>query len=413
MDVLRPGPEEYLKRLSVRQRLRLVRIAELRMDERKRKRRRAKVDGANGNEEITKSWHEITVYKRGKVRKSYARERIPMPENFCLIENYDTVAECLGELRHRFTTSAKAITKARTEGGRRKTKLRRYQRFDSYTDFASIKRITPAAALVLASEYDRILSLYNIPEWLTAINIEKWNEDVLTTLRDVGFLSLLNVEDPRELAVRGGKYIVPFLSGAKVYGAQIDKLIRTMAELAGARGIEDSERLLQMTRVYDGLGEAIQNVEDHAYPAGAFKDDRVLKKWWITGSVEPSKKRFTVVIYDHGVSIPVSLPLWRRFGEFRTAFAKTFGIDYDSKSPDHDGETISQAVQLGWTSTGKAWHGKGLPMIRDIVDNCASGTLRIFSRCGQYSYESASSKASYSSRKLPISGTLVEWDLFL
>jgi len=336
-----------------------------------------------------------------------------MPENFCLIENYEEVARFLVDLRRSITNSGNKLEALRIEGGFRRKDRRRQIEIDNYVDFASMKRITPAAALMLASEYDRAITIFKAPNWLRAVNIEKWSEEVVTTLDEVGFLDLLGVDSRlSSIVVRDGKYIVPFLTGAKVHGVTIDKLIRAMAELADSSGGHNSEELLQRSRVYDGLGEAIQNVEDHAYPTGAFEDEPVAKKWWMTGSVEPSNKRFTVVIYDHGVSIPVSLPRWQRFAEFCSAFATTVGIEYDPNASKHDGEAIANAVQLGRTSTGKAWHGKGLPLIRDIVENCAGGTLRIFSRCGVYTY-APGKDAEYSSNEVQISGTLVEWDLFL
>jgi hypothetical protein len=348
------------------------------------------------------------------MRQGIARDRQPMPENFCLVENYDEVARFIFDLRRRLTSSGNQLENLRIQGRlRRKRRERSQSEISGYVDFATMKRITPGAALVLASEYDRAKTVYKAPDWLRAINIERWSDEVVVTLDELGFLKLLGVDTaPATISVRDGKYIVPFISGAKVHGLSIDKLIRDMAQLADTSGVQDSEGLLQRSRVYDGLGEAIQNVEDHAYPVGAFQNERVLKKWWMTGSVEPSKKRFTVVIYDQGISIPVSLPRWHRFAEFRAEFARAVGSEYDPAAPQYDGEAIAQAVQLGRTSTGKAWHGKGLPLIRGIVENCADGTVRILSRYGAYSY-GAGAKPTYRSTEIPLTGTLVEWDLFL
>jgi len=182
--------------------------------------------------------------------------------------------------------------------------------------------------------------------------------------------------------------------------------------LADQTGVPDSDTLLSRSRVYDGLGEAIQNVEDHAYPAGAFGSYPMARKWWMTGAVEPSKKRFTIAIYDQGVTIPVSLPRWSHFDDFKSAFARAVGLEYNASGSQHDGQTIAQAVQLGRSSTGKSWHGKDLPVIRDIIENCKDGTVRIVSRNGEYSYSSGKPPLQVS-HKLPIAGTLVEWDMFL
>lgn len=258
-----------------------------------------------------------------------------------------------------------------------------------------------------------MISVFDAPDWLRAINVDQWETDVFMTLEDVGFLSLLGVEkERRNVALRDGIYTVPFQSGTKVDGATIDRLIRGMASLADESGVQDSDTLLGRSRVYDGLGEAIQNVEDHAYPIGAFGLYPVARKWWMTGSVEPSKKRFTIAIYDHGVSIPVSLPRWTHFADFRSAFAKAVGLEYNANASEHDGDTISQAVQLGRSSTGKSWHGKGLPLIRDIIENCKDGTVRILSRNGEYAC-AARKRPTQISHKSPITGTLVEWDMFL
>jgi hypothetical protein len=73
-----------------------------------------------------------------------------MPENFCLIENHEAVASFLGELRHNLTIAGQKLEKSKMEGGSRRWARRRQTIIDSYVDFATLKRITPASALVLA-----------------------------------------------------------------------------------------------------------------------------------------------------------------------------------------------------------------------------------------------------------------------
>jgi hypothetical protein len=407
-----------VKKLTIWQKLRRLHIARDRLRRRRKaaeRKRRLLYDLPATDaytEESKGPLHRISIYRRGKVRHGLARASVPMPANFCLMENYDAVASFLEELRHSLTITGQKLNALRLEGGMRRRMSWNRTIVESYIDFATLKRISPVSALVLASEYDRAINVFSINDWLRAINVDSWDPEVFQTLNDVGFLSLLGVEKAADLAVRNGIVTVPFLSGTKVNGASIDKLIRAMASLADSSGVHDSDTLLQRSRVYDGLGEAIQNVEDHAYPTGAFGDYPVVKKWWMTGAVEPSKKRFTIAIYDQGISIPVSLPRWTRFAEFRSEFARVVGSEYDPVAPEYDGETIAQAVQLGRSSTGESWHGKGLPVIRKIVDNCPGGRVRILSRNGEYSY-STGQKPTYMSHSSPIAGTLVEWELLL
>lgn len=353
--------------------------------------------------------HQIMLYRKGAVSSGSAQGSVPMPKNFCLIENYEEVSQFLAVLRRRLDTQGQRFRRLRVEG---KT-ISQSNHLQSYVDFATLKRISSVTALVLASEYDRAISVFGFHEMMRAVNVDMWQPEVLATLNDVGFLNLLGVEDPRlKLAERNGIYTIPFIAGTKVRGEMIERLITGVGELAGSSGVEEGETLLGRSRVYDGLGEAIQNVQDHAYPVW-LTDDGLARKWWMTGSVEPSKKRFTIAIYDHGISIPVSLPRWTKYDEFRASVAKSVGGQYNpTDTPQRDGETIAQAVELGRSSTGKAYHGKGLPVIRDIIDNCRSGTVRIISRNGSYSC-TAGETPKLAAHTSPLRGTLVEWDMLL
>jgi hypothetical protein len=408
-----------VKRLSIRQKLHNLRVSKARLYRRQEleTKRKLALDTPISKNDTEKQdgpgLHEITIYRRGERYRGLARARQAMPENFCLIENYEEVATFLNELRYALTVGYEKLQRYLLEGGSRRALNWKRTVVDNYADFSSLRRITPVTALVLASEYDRAKTLSgSFTDWLRAIDIDLWDPYVSQTLHDVGFLALLGVEKSANLVERNGIITLPFLSGTKVHGDIIDQLIRAMAKAADSTGAQDSDTRLSRSRLYDGLGEAIQNVEDHAYPSGGMDEHVVVKKWWMTGAVEPVKKRFTVAIYDHGVSIPASLPRWTHFDDFRASFSRLVGAEYDNTSFERDGDAIAQAVQLGRSSTGESWHGKGLPVIRDIIENCRTGTVRILSRNGQYEC-STGQRAAYSSNKCAITGTLVEWDLLL
>ncbi len=353
--------------------------------------------------------HQVSLYRKGTISTGVAQSSVPMPENFCLVENYEEVSRFLAQLRHRMDIQGKRLARMRVEG----KKILQTNRLQSYVDFATLKHITPVSALVLASEYDRAISVFGMGELMRAVNVDLWAPEVLATLNDVGFLNLLGVEDPlTKLKERDGVYTIPFITGSKVRGEMIEQLIKGLGGLAGSGGVADGETLLGRSRVYDGLGEAIQNVQDHAYPLW-LTDGGVARQWWMAGAVEPGKKRFTIAIYDHGISIPVSLPRWTKFDEFRASVAKTVGGEYNpTDTPQRDGETIAKAVELGRSSTGKSYHGKGLPVIREVIDNCRTGTVRIISRNGSYSC-TAGEAPKHASHASPLRGTLVEWEMLL
>jgi hypothetical protein len=186
-----------VKKLTIWQKLRNLQIAHDRLRRRReiveRKRRElysspAKEDHAT---DPGPPLHHINIYRRGKVQSGYGRIGLPMPENFCLIENYEAVSSFLGELRHRLNVNGQKLENLRMQGGVRKRTHWNKTLVESYTDFATLKRITPVTALVLASEYDRAISVFDSQEWLRAINVDQWQTEVFQTLSDVGFLSLL------------------------------------------------------------------------------------------------------------------------------------------------------------------------------------------------------------------------------
>jgi hypothetical protein len=354
----------------------------------------------------------VSVYRKGRFRVGYARERYDMPVNFCMDDNYEEVAGFLIGLRHRMLEGLRRMRLARVRGGP-KASSPGSTNIEGYADFAMVKRITPAAALILASEYDRLRTILRRPEWLSAVNIERWDEDVLATLDDLGFLALLGVDDPaRELPRREGRYIVPFLTGDGVTPTEIDRLLRALADLAVVESREDGDNLLRRARIYDGLGEAIQNVVDHAYPDSFPFEFPAVNRWWMAGAVDPNNGRFTVVIYDQGISIPVSVPRWSRIDEFKARFAAAVGREFDMSAPIYDGQAIAEAMAMGKSSTGRSERGNGLPCIRDVIDNCRDGRLRIVSRNGEYRY-ALNQKPEHRTLVTPLPGTLIEWDMWI
>jgi hypothetical protein len=103
--------------------------------------------------------HSVSVYRRGEIYRGFARDRVPMPENFCLVENYEPVAAFLGELRRSLTLGHQKLERYLMEGGSRRALNWKRSVINSYVDFSTLKRITPVTALVLASEYDRAKSM--------------------------------------------------------------------------------------------------------------------------------------------------------------------------------------------------------------------------------------------------------------
>ena len=91
-----------------------------------------------------------TVWTEGVLlRARVSNLRKAVPENFCLDTNRDEMLAFFWNFRRQMSLPIRGRVLPTKYGSR-------VPRIGSYYDFAAIKKITPAAALVFASELDRI-----------------------------------------------------------------------------------------------------------------------------------------------------------------------------------------------------------------------------------------------------------------
>ena len=135
----------------------------------------------------------------------------------------------------------------------------------TYTDIAAIRRITPAAALVLAAEFDRAVR-YTPASFGEhgIVNAHLWNPDVASMLTDLGFLKHLNASLPDLHQPEAGMTkarMLPMMSGKETVPSEIDGLKNDLVSLANS-GIDH----VLSHAIYNGLLEAMDNCAAHAYP---------------------------------------------------------------------------------------------------------------------------------------------------
>lgn len=271
----------------------------------------------------------------------------------------------------------------------------------SLLDFRSTKKISSAAVLYLVAEMDRCRRLAGI-KMLTgtfpkdkALNIQ---------MRDSGFYEALgvkcNVDDKPKV------YPVEYIkvrSGNQADG-RIARELR-QALLGPQEELFDKEKRLSFFR---GIGEAMTNVSQHAYPPdftnGPIK--LVDKGWWMLGHINKKSKQLKIMIVDQGVGIPRTLP--RKYKEVMNEFFAKIGV----RSPT-DGNIIRAAMEVGRSRTLQTNRGKGLNDLKEIIDKCQAGALRILSKKGEYQYKIAKGKIEETavSHDESLHGTLVEWSI--
>jgi hypothetical protein len=331
-----------------------------------------------------------TQYGTHQVRLSRA---VNLPANLCLDENVDETLSFFESLRYRTLLHGLRVSRPRR---------RRIAWVRGYSDFTTMRRISPGAALILAAEYDRIYRVgSSIPN---TVDINRWDPLVYSTLYNLGFFDLLGV-------AKSGNYVLPSPAEGNVMQAPMQR--GENANWAGA-----SEALLHLFDVVGGddtarvnlLGavvDAIENVRGHAYSdRGPLQTRLIPPFWWISGAADKASKKLTLVIYDQGVTIPVTLPnKWAGSAVLNT-FLNLFGHSFDPARPDYDGEALKAAMQLSTTATGLAQRGKGLSKIKDVVSQSKDGRLKVVSRRGIYSFENGTE--TFHTGSIPLMGTLVE-----
>ena len=283
------------------------------------------------------------------------------------------------------------------------------RRITSYSDFSQISELSASAALILTAEYDRVAHL--IGDVPPTINLDEWDTTVFRSLFEIGFFEVLKLsQDVADQYVTSGDVKTMRI----VSGSNASELALASSGIQSLSAFIDEESPISEdveVALNNALSEAMINVSKHAYPDDHEFRYRHIDKWWVTASADRVKRVLTIVIYDQGASIPVTFP--------KKTLSKSV-LDYLTSalrlSPEfefeNDGAYIEGAMMPGKSQTGQSFRGLGLPEMKDLVDICGDGSLRIFSRGGECYYR-AGDRLERHSRQESAGGTLIEWKLFL
>ena len=259
--------------------------------------------------------------------------------------------------------------------------------------FNNLNYISPAAALVLASEVDKWNQ--RLKGRLKA-DVETWTADIKRLLCEMGYFELLGLPRPKEDYVPGDVVFLKFIrgkSGEGDIGKLAQQLRKNIQEIAG--------QTIRKTSLYEGLSEAITNVGQHAYPPAAMV--RGKKQWWLSASFNKSRRELTVMFYDQGIGIPNTLPRASMYELFKDVFAKW-----------SDSEKIKAAMEYGRSSVVKPERGKGLKQLLVFAQAYPEGSLSIYSQRGLYHVSYAPDgtpvelQRNYQSS---VGGTLIVWSI--
>ncbi len=268
-------------------------------------------------------------------------------------------------------------------------------------DMRQVKSITPAAALLLTAECDR-WKMKTGRNKLQAVDVRQWEPSVRRRLAEMGFFEVLGATcSVKDEAVDGEDRFVPFLSGARSPGEPA-KTLRARIESLGPEVVDRS-------LLFDGLVEAMTNVNKHAYKGG----NSQWHLWWISASVNLSTNHLTVMVVDHGQGIARTLPksgIWEEIRGWIGSRAK------------NDALMVEAAFNIEGTnrsSTGLDNRGKGLREdVKGYVDTYVDthdsrAALHVITNKARYRYERDQLRDTTTTDTLPteFGGTFIQWDI--
>ncbi|MGH7012561.1 MAG: hypothetical protein ACREEL_00125 [Stellaceae bacterium] len=270
-----------------------------------------------------------------------------------------------------------------------------------HLDFTTLRRVTPAAALVLASEIDRWRRIRNFRP--IVMDIERWDPGIAQLLLEMGLFDLVDAKNPPAFdpTAQSTQRFIRFRSGSGARGDEAIALRERLEGVTGESAVPQSRRAL-----FRGVTEAMTNVHKHAYH-GPFEDHTPIlpDEWWIGGGYDIARKSLRALVFDQGVGIPNTLP--RRFPlQSIVDFIKRRGWT------DRDSTRIAAAMDLGATRTGNPYQGRGLPDLRRLANSARQARLRILSRCGEYIYCAGQPEQLVDYETL-LGGTLIQWEIDL
>lgn len=327
------------------------------------------------------------------------------PQSICFHTNTTETLKFFSDWRTKTAIREKVNNPRSISWMNKSKKSGRIRSIKGYVDYSKIAHISTAGALIMAAEYDRAGRL--MEEIPPTINLHEWKHPVFAKLYEVGFFEIVGLsENVRSYYVDSGEERMMRISSGK-NAAEIETISQNIIELShfiDETGPIPNDVLLALN---SALSEGMINVSKHAYPSDFQYLYRPVNAWWVTATANRNLRRLTVVMFDQGVTIPITLP---NNSLFRSTLENIKSVLSSDQPFEHKNDAlyIQGALEYGKTQTGELGRGKGLPQMKELVDICGSGAISIWSRGGFCRYE-PNRKLEMNNYENSVGGTLIEW----
>ncbi|WP_141502320.1 ATP-binding protein [Rhizobium sp. J15] len=330
------------------------------------------------------------------------REPTRPPQKLCFRENLDESMRFMEELRVASYAAIKSKHKVidRSRG---------MPRVGGYADFSYPIYISTAAAVVLAAEFERLSKAYS--EITPTVDLDRWNGDVFRKLYQIGFFEIVGITPKRDDVVieEGATRTMQIVSTKNADDLdQVDGALQKLGSFINPDGNIPEGIIIELLT---GLSEAMSNVTNHAYPADYEPDYPHIGQLWVAATADRENQSLTVVVYDQGITIPVTYPRIERLERVVNYLARTLKQrpEFDFQN---DGTYIRAAMKHGGSRTDQRHRGKGLPQMVEVIERTGRGKLSVYSR-GGWCVRDSNGRLRSGAVPFSIGGTLIEWTVEL
>ena len=294
------------------------------------------------------------IHLTSAVRKAHRRreKEITAPECFSLVENPEKTLTFFSE-----------VAKQRS------------QQYKVYLNLEKVKRITPDAILYMVALLDRLQETKG-PQ-LSGGTPE--DERCKHIFRESGFYKYVKSDYTPQTGKTG---ILEVRKDKQVIGDIAFKVVC----FAGEKFQHDLPVLVRK-QVYTTIMECMGNTHNHAYTG----EEKFSAKWWLMALFDEINQNVHFAILDNGQGIPKTVR--------RTLLEKVLSPDYVLIQSALAGELRSRLKEQE--------RGKGLPKIKEILDNGMIADLVVISNNGYVNYK----ENQHRNLTQKFFGSLVAWTI--
>lgn len=361
---------------------------------------------ANLRSPATRKPRYVTVWEGGETETAICLGRAtPPPTPLCFTRNLEASVSFFDELR-RFSSDAIRRNEPfliRTEN--------QYPRIVGFYDFSRLSDISTAAAVVLASEYERVAQLQNlIPP---TVNLHEWHEPVFDKLFELGFFEIVRLWNVGREVIQGSGLTRTMRIVSSKSADELHVIDAALQELGRFLRPDDNLPEQLIIEFLTVISEAISNVTAHAYADPSLINYRHIDAVWVAATADKRDDTLTIVVYDQGATIPTTYPRLGRTERVLKFLKRATRTRPEKNAFADDGTYIRAAMRYGGSRTDKTYRGKGLPQMFDVLKRMKVGTMTILSRGGWCVRDGGTGRIRSGALNNSIGGTLVEWRVAL